>query len=353
MGGVFQKQQLLAAACTCARHDMNYCLPINAFQIDFKRATGSIQTFAFSVHAVLTYGLRATHAALTCHRASASPACVAARSSALIQCRPSEFALHVAAKGAIGVGRHHHVRSCIVEGHSGTSLTLSPQVFVNRDAQSAPPARASASHSHAATRADHPPTLITAPIGPFGIRVSDTQSTTSSSAATPRSASHRGGGNIGQLQLPDDRYRSSTDGITCPLHTCAPSFLPAIIHRLTDAPRAPSPAATMLRRRQLQAAAEGAPRSHQRCPLFSFNAFARVSCVLLIFLPDRPRACQEVSVVHGRSVQNGRHRSGLDAPPRPMTYSQLEYRYIIANLRSLHLQQCHYTAKRVLHAEAP
>ena len=76
-------------------------------------------------------------------------------------------------------------------------------------------------------------------------------------------------------------------------------------------------------------------------------------CVLLIFVPDRPRACQEVSVVHGSSVQNGRHRSGLDAPPRPMTYSQLEYRYIIANLCSLHLQQCHYTAKRVLHAGAP
>ena len=275
----------MLAACTRARHGINHRLPINAFQIDFKRATGSIRSFAFTVHPILTYGLHGTHAALTCHRASASPACVAARSSALIQCRPSEFALHVAAKGAVGVGRHHHVRSRIVYGHSGASLTLSPQVFVNRDAQSAPPARASASHSHAATRADHPPTLITAPIGPFGIRVSDTQSTTSSSAATPRPASHRGGGNIGQLQLPDDRYRSSTDGITCPFHTCAPSFLPAIIHRLTDAPRAPSPAATMLRRRQLQAAAEGAPRSYKRCPLFIFNAFARLSLCFVDFCP--------------------------------------------------------------------
>ena len=94
--------------------------------------------------------------------------------------------------------------------HSGALLTLAPQVFVNRVAQSSPQIRAST--SHVATRAEHLPASI-APHGPFGIHVSDTQSTTSSlTAKQPQPAAHRGRGSIAELQLTDDRYRSSTDG---------------------------------------------------------------------------------------------------------------------------------------------
>lgn len=129
-------------------------------------------------------------------------------------CQPSDFLVHVASKSAVGVARQRHV-------------------FVNRSSADDPPALAASRASGALPQplsTSAPSTGVSRPLqlAPFGMVVSDTQSTSASPTAVTR-----GRGNMAQLQAADDRYRPCSD----------------------ELPRSPSPAAALQRRRQLQAAA--------------------------------------------------------------------------------------------------
>jgi hypothetical protein len=132
-------------------------------------------------------------------------------------CRPSDFAVHVASRGAVGASRQHHVRSHAP--HLCTPLSYSEQVFVNRAVADSRPTTRSTSLSTAASSssaAAAPPPGCTLPRAPFGILVSDTQSTVDSLETPSQPGRARGRGNIAQLQAADDRYRCVTDGTPTP-----------------------------------------------------------------------------------------------------------------------------------------
>ena len=177
--------------------------------------------------------------------------------------RPSDFLVHVASKSAVGVARQRHVRSLFLEASITCAAHTLLQVFVNRSSADDPPALAASRASGALPQplsTSAPSTGVLRPLhlAPFGMVVSDTQSTTASSAAVTR-----GRGNMTQLQAADDRYRPCSDGT--PPFTLL--FSPLTDRYRSELPRSLSPAAALQRRRQLQAAAAGATHALSHRPL--------------------------------------------------------------------------------------
>jgi hypothetical protein len=129
-----------------------------------------------------------------------------------------------------------------------------PQVFIDRAApdpspRPLPPPPPNHRHLHAAP--SHSSMLPTAP---FGLLVSDTQSSVSSASSLhveAATSAARGRGGVSQLHPADDRYRSSQHG------TLLQTVTSAFRSRRAGAPHAATAASALHRRRQLQAAAEG------------------------------------------------------------------------------------------------
>lgn len=184
-----------------------------------------------------------------------------------------------------------------------------PQVFVDRAAPDpssrplppSPPNQGRLQHA----LVSHSSML---PAAPFGLLVSDTQSSVSSASSLharqlhvePAASAARGRGGLSQLYAADDRYRSSEHG------AWLPTGVSAFLSRRAGAPHAASAASALHRRRQLQAAAEG-------LTVVSFAKLCLRVLVLQSSRAHRPGAGAALPLLHGAPLQNGQNCSIVDA----------------------------------------